>query len=101
MNYKIPIGAVVALKDKLYLGDAVVVGYRNATYVLEFQNDHAELKDIRFPFSGGRRFRGLHAAEHQLQEMVTHYPERQTWTDPMEAHHKSGNWLLDRFTKKE
>lgn len=101
MNYKIPIGAVVALKDKLYLGDAVVAGYRNNTYVLEFQNDHPELKDIRFPMSGTRRFRGLHAAEHQLQEMVTHDPDSQTWEDPVEAHHITQSWLLGRFMKEE
>ncbi len=101
MNYKFEKGSVVVLRDRLYLGEAKVVGYRNSTYVLEFANDHPELADVRYPFTGGREFRGLHAAEHQIESMVTHDPEMQTWKDPQEAHHADCGWHLRRFMKQE
>lgn len=69
MQYKYAAGAVVVLRERLYLGEARVAGYRNGMYVLEFALDHPELKDIRHPFVNGREFRGLFAAEHQIEVM--------------------------------
>ena len=54
MHYKYNIGDIVVVRDKLYLYDAKVAGYRNSMYVLEFAVDHPELKTIRHPFVGGR-----------------------------------------------
>lgn len=101
MTYKFKQGTAVVLKDRMYLGEARVAGYRNGTYVLEFAFDHPELADVRYPFIGGREFRGLHAAEHQLQEMVIHDPEKQVYSDPLDAHHGTGNWLMSRFERME
>lgn len=67
MDYKYKIGTAVKLLRKEHLGSAVVAGYRNGTYVLEFDTDHPDLKTIRHPFVGGREFRGLYAAEHQIE----------------------------------
>lgn len=69
MHYRHEIGAVVVLRDRLYLGEARVAGYRNGMYVLEFALDHPELADVRYPFVNGREFRGLFAAEHQIEVM--------------------------------
>ena len=69
MHYKYNIGTAVKLLGKEYLGSAKVAGYRNSMYLLEFETDSPELKNLRYPFVGGREFRGLYAAEHQIVEI--------------------------------
>lgn len=103
MHYKYNIGDIVVLRERLYLGDAKVTGYRNSMYVLEFALDHPELKTIRYPFVGGREFRGLYAAEHQIEKMAEHDPERQIWDDPIAASACEGAlpWVEKRFLRKE
>lgn len=104
MHYKYNIGDIVVLRDRLYLGDAKVAGYRNSMYVLEFALwDHPELKTIRHLFVGGREFRGLYAAEHQIEKMVEHDPARQIWDDPIAASACEGAlpWVEKRFLRKE
>lgn len=85
MQYKYEAGTMVVLRERLYLGDARVVGYRNGMYILEFALDHPELADVRFPFVGGREFRGLFAAEHQIEAVVEHDLAKQIWDDPIAA----------------
>lgn len=103
MEFKYEIGTIVALKEKLFLGDAKVAGYRCGVYVLEFALDHPELKTIRHPFMGGREFRGMYAAEHQIEKMVEHDPARQIWDDPIAASACEGAlpWVEKRFLRKE
>ena len=102
MQYKYNIGDIVVLRERLYLGDAKVTGYRNSMYVLEFALDHPEMKTIRYPFVGGREFRGLYAAEHQIEMMAEHDPARQIWDDPIAASACEGvlPWMEKRFLRK-
>ena len=102
MHYKYNIGDIVVLRDRLYMGDAKVAGYRNSMYVLEFALDHTELKTIRHPFVGGREFRGLYAAEHQIEKMVEHDPAKQIWDDPIAASTWEGamTWVEKRFLRR-
>lgn len=84
-HYKYKIGDIVAVKDRLYLGDARIEARMNGMYLLTFASPHGGLMTVTWPSCGKAVERAMLATEEQIQRMQMHDPEKQIWDNPLEA----------------